>query len=82
MYRDQEGRRGSDSVVLGNLVFLSNEDGMSENFLSCIKGFKYHFEFTREHGISLETLQQERASSRDVGGASWHFSSYGRILEL
>ena len=48
-------------------MFLSNEDGMSENFLSCIKGFKYHFEFTREHGISLEMLQQERASSRDVG---------------
>ena len=63
-------------------MFLSNENGMSENFLSCIKGFKYHFEFTREHGISLETLQQERASSRDVGGASWHFSSYGGILEL
>ena len=35
-------------------MFLSNENGMSENFLSCIKGFKYHFEFTREHGISLE----------------------------
>ena len=38
--------------------------------------------FKRERGISLETLQQERASSRDVGGTSWHFSSYGGILEL
>ena len=68
--------------MLGNSVFLSNENGISENFLSCIKGFKYHFEFTREHGISLEMLQQERASSRDVGGTSWHFSSYGGILQL
>ena len=43
--RDQEGRRGSDQVVPGNLVFLSSETGMSGNFLSCIKGVKYRFEF-------------------------------------
>ena len=49
-------------------MFLSNENGMSGNFLSCIEGFKYGFEFTRERGISHETLQQERASSRDDGG--------------
>ena len=63
-------------------MFLSNENGMSENFLSCIKGFKYHFEFTREHGISLEMLQQERASSRDDLGTPWFSSSYGGILKL
>ena len=51
-------------------MFLSNENGMSETFLSCIEGFKYLFEFMREHGISLETLQQERASSRDDGRTS------------
>ena len=39
--RDQEGRRGSDSVVPGNLVFLSSETGMSGNFLSFIKGVKF-----------------------------------------
>ena len=38
--------------------------------------------FKRESGISLETLQGERASSRDVGGTSWFFSSCVRILEL
>ena len=63
-------------------MFLLNENGMLGNFLSCIEGFKYHFEFTRECGISLETLQQERASSCDDGGTSWFFSSYGGILEL
>ena len=26
-------------------VFLSSETGMSGNFLSCINGVKYHFEF-------------------------------------
>ena len=36
----------------------------------------------REHGISLETLQWERASSGDDGGTSWFFSSCGGILEL
>ena len=38
--------------------------------------------FKREHGISLETLQWERASSGDDGGTSWFFSSCGGILEL
>ena len=36
----------------------------------------------REHEISLETLQQERASSRDDGGTSCFFSSCRGILEL
>ena len=63
-------------------MFLSNENGMSENFLSCIEGFKYCFEFTRERGISLETLQRERASSCNDGGTSWFFSSYdGELRE-
>ena len=38
--------------------------------------------FKREPGISLEKLQWERASSRDDGGTSWFFSSWGRILGL
>ena len=38
--------------------------------------------FKRERGISLETLQRERASSGDDGGNSWFSSSCGRILEL
>ena len=38
--------------------------------------------FKRELGISLETLQQERASSRDVGGTSWFFSICAEILAL
>ena len=42
---DQEGRRGSDLVVPGNLVFLWSETSMSGIFLSFIKGVKYHFEF-------------------------------------
>ena len=32
-------------MVLGNSVFLSSETSMLGNFLSCIKGVKYHFEF-------------------------------------
>ena len=63
-------------------VFLSNENGMSGNFLSCIKGFKYRFEFTKECGISLKSLQRERASPRDDGGTLWFFWSYGGILEV
>ena len=43
--RDKEGRRGSNEVVPGNLVFLSSETGMSGKFLSCIKGVKYHFKY-------------------------------------
>ena len=62
-------------------MFLSNENGMSGNFLSCIKGFKYRFEFTREHGISIEMLQLETASSCDDRGTSWFFSSYDGLLE-
>ena len=42
---EKEGKRALDSVVPGNSVFLSIETGMSGNFLSCIKGVKYHFKF-------------------------------------
>ena len=42
--RDQEGKRGSDEVVPGTLVFLWNETGMSGNFLGHIKSVKYLFE--------------------------------------
>ena len=38
--------------------------------------------FKRDPGISLVTLQQERASSLDDGGTSWFFSSCSGILEL
>ena len=43
-FRDQEGSRGSDEVVLGTSVFLSSETGMLGNFLRCIKGSKYGFD--------------------------------------
>ena len=80
--RDQEGRRGSDYVVLVNSLFLSSETCMSGNFLCCINGIKYHFEFKREREISLQTLQWEGASSHDDRGTSWFFSNWGRILKL
>ena len=35
----------SDYIVLGNSVFLSSENIMSGNFLSCIKAVKCRFEF-------------------------------------
>ena len=42
--RDQEGRRGSDEVVLGTSVFLSSETGLSRKVLGRIKVVKYRFE--------------------------------------
>ena len=38
--------------------------------------------FKRDHGISLDMLQRERASSDDDGGTLWFLSSCGEILEL
>ena len=38
--------------------------------------------FKRKLGISLDTLHQERAPSRDDRGTSWFFSSCSGILEL
>ena len=46
--RDSEGRRSSDEMMPGKSVFLSSETGMSGNFLGCIKGVKYCFEFHEE----------------------------------
>ena len=43
--RDQEGKRGSDYVVPGNLVFLSSETRMAGKFLDYIKCVKYRFDF-------------------------------------
>ena len=43
--RDQEGRRGSDCVVLGKSELLLSETGMLGKLLSCIKDVKYHFVF-------------------------------------
>ena len=41
--RDQEGRRGSDEVVLGPSVFPSREPSVSANFCGRIKGVNYRF---------------------------------------
>ena len=41
--RDQEGRRGSDEVVLGPSVFPSREPRVSGNICGRIKGVKYRF---------------------------------------
>jgi len=41
--RDPEGRRGSDEVVPGPLVFPPREPSMSGNFCGRIKGVKYRF---------------------------------------
>ena len=40
---DQEGRSGSDEVLLGTSVCPSSETGMSGNFWGRIKRSKYHF---------------------------------------
>ena len=40
---DQEGRKGSDEVVPGPLVFPSREPSVSGNFCCRIKGVKYRF---------------------------------------
>ena len=40
--RDQEGRRGSDEVVLGPSVFPSMEPSVSAKFCGRIKGVKCH----------------------------------------
>ena len=42
--RDQQGRRGSDEVVPGTSVILSNDTGMSGRFWGRIKGATYRFE--------------------------------------
>ena len=66
----------------GNLVFLSSETGMSGTFSVASKVSSTISNFKRDRGISLETLEWERASSRDDGETSWFFSSCGGILEL
>ena len=53
---------------------------MSGNFLSCIKGVKDLSRLKSEGGISLETLQRKKASSRVEGRISWFFSSCGKKL--
>ena len=53
---DQEGRRGSDDVVPGTLVFPSSEAGMSGNFRGAIMGAKYRFALQSEHGTCFEML--------------------------
>ena len=63
-------------------MFLSSETGMSGNFLIASRLSSTVSNFKRKRGISLETLQWERASSREDGGTSWFFSRSSRILEL
>ena len=63
-------------------MFLSSEAAMLGDFLGASRVSSTVSNFKRECGISLETLQKERASSRDDGRTSWFFSSYGGILEL
>ena len=46
--RDQEGRRGSDEVVLGTSVFPSSETSMSGNFWGHMKLAKYCFKLQDE----------------------------------
>ena len=46
--RDQEGRRGSDEVVPGTLVFPLSETGMSGNFWGLMKLAKYCFKLQDE----------------------------------
>ena len=58
------------------------ETGMSEKFLSCIKVSRICLRLKGEGGISLETLQRKRASSRVEGRISWFFSSCSRKLQL
>ena len=50
--------------------------------MSCIKGVKDPIETKEEGGISLETLQRKRASSRFEGRISCFFSSCSRKLWL
>ena len=54
--RDREGIWGSDEVVAGTSVFLSNDTGMSENFWGRIRVPSTVSHFKTERGTSLETL--------------------------
>ena len=44
------GEKGLRLNGARNLVFLSSETGMSGNFLDCIKGVKFRFEFKEGTG--------------------------------
>ena len=59
----------------GLSCFLSEETGMSGNFLSCSKDVKDLCKLQWLDVISLETPQQKWASSRLEGRTSWIFSS-------
>ena len=53
--RDQEGRRGSDEVVLGPLVFPSREPSVSGTFAVASRVSSTVSHLRTEHGTSLET---------------------------
>ena len=54
--------------MLGKSVFLSSKTGMLGTFLVAPMVSNTILNFKRELGISLETLQWEKASSPDDGG--------------
>ena len=62
------GGKGIRLIVLGNSVFLSSKTGMLGTFLVAPMVSNTILNFKRELGISLETLQWEKASSPDDGG--------------
>ena len=76
------GGKGIRLIVLGNSVFLSSKTGMLGTFLVAPMVSNTILNFKRELGISLETLQWEKASSPDDGGTEGFFSSCCGILEL
>ena len=55
---------------------------MSGNFWSYIKGVKYRFKFQEGTWDFSRDAALGKGLSRDYGGTSLFFSSYGGILEL
>ena len=79
---DQEGRSGSDEVLLGTSVFPSSETGMSGSFWGRIKRSSTVSLLKMESSTSLGVLQRARASFWNDCGTTWFFSSCGGIFEL
>ena len=80
--RDQEGTRGSEEVVLGNLCVPLGRPVCRETFWVASRLPGTVSNFKTEVGTSVETPSRKRASSCDGGGTTGFFSSCGRILEL
>lgn len=69
-------------MLPGNSAFLPSEWVCQGTFWVASRVASTVSNFKREHGISLEMLQREGASSHDDGGTSWFFLSCGGIPEL